>query len=73
MKKNKSKRVEISSKEVRINLERFQEDMKNAYDRLKKIVPEAVSNKEIRPYGKFSHIILPKKYAHKKATVIIKK
>ena len=71
MKKNK--RIELSSKEIKINLEKFQADVKKAYDSMKKVLPEAINNKEIKSFGNASHIILPKEYAGKKATIIIKK
>jgi len=77
MKKEKkvkeSKRVELSSKEIKVNLEKLHEDVKRAYGTMKKILPESISDREIKPFGNASHIILPKEYAHKKATVIIKK
>jgi len=71
--KKNIKRVELSSKEIKINLEKLQEDVKNAYNTMKKILPESITDKEIKPFGNASHIILPKEYAYKKATVIIKK
>ncbi len=72
-KKKKTRRLEISSKEIKINLERLQKDIKKVYESMKKIIPESITNKEIKPYGKASHIILPKEYARKRATVIIRK
>ena len=71
--KKKDKRIEVSSKEIRVNLEKLQEDVKRAYDTMKKVLPESITNKEIKPFGNASHIILPKEYANKKAIVIIKK
>ena len=73
VKEKKDKRVELSSKEIKVNLERLQEDVKRAYNSMKKILPESISDREIKPFGNASHIILPKEYAYKKATVIIKK
>jgi len=36
-------------------------------------VPDEILEKEIKPFGNASHIILPKEFANKKAKVIIKK
>ena len=71
--KKEGKRIEISSKELRINLEKLQSDVEHIYRTVKKLVPESITNKEIKLFGNASHIILPKEYAGKKATVIIKK
>ena len=68
----KDKRIQISKKELRINLEKLQSDVENVYQTLKRMVPESITNKEIRGFGNASHIILPKEYAGKKATVIIR-
>jgi len=68
----KDKRIELSSKELRINLEKLREDVKRAYYTMKKLVPESVLEKDIKLFGNASHIILPKEYANKKATVIIR-
>lgn len=74
MKKSKNvKRVELNSKELKINLEKLQEDVKKAYHTMRTLLPESISEKEIKPFGNASHIILPKEYANKKATVIVKK
>lgn len=40
---------------------------------MKKVLPEAINNKEIKSFGNASHITLPKEYAGKKATIIIKR
>lgn len=72
-KPNETKRIELSSKEIKVNLERLQQDVKRAYNTMKNVLPEAITDKVIKPFGNASHIILPKKYAKKKATVIIKK
>lgn len=73
MKKSKKvRRIELNSKELKINLEKIQEDVKKVYGAMKKLVPESISDKEIKPFGNASHIILPKEYAGKKATVIIR-
>ena len=36
-------------------------------------IPENILEKEIKPFGNASHIILPKEYTQKKARVIIKR
>ncbi len=36
-------------------------------------VPQEIIEKEIKPFGNASHIILPKEYNNKKAKVIIKR
>jgi putative transposon-encoded protein len=36
-------------------------------------VPEEIIEKEIKPFGNASHIILPKKYKSRKVKVIIKR
>jgi len=69
----KNKRIKISSKEISVNLEKLQEDVKSAYERMKKILPESIKKAEIKRFGNASHIILPKEYAGKKATVIVTK
>ena len=71
--KKKSNRIELSRKEIRVNLEKLQEDIKNAYKTMRRILPDAVTDKEIKPFGNASHITLPKEYSGKKAIVIIKK
>jgi len=70
--KKSEKRIELNSKELRINLEKLQEDVKRAYYTMKKLVPESVLEKEIKLFGNASHIILPKEFANKQATVIIR-
>lgn len=73
IKKKSVKRIELNSRELRINLERLRKDVKNAYETMKKVLPEAIKDAEIKRFGNASHIILPKEYAGKRATVIIKK
>ena len=68
-----TRRVEISSKELRINLEKLQEDVKKAYESMKKVLPSAIKDAEVKKFGNASHIVLPKEYVGKKATVLIKK
>lgn len=73
IKKKAEKRIELNSKELRINLEKLKHDVKDAYESMKKILPEAIKDAEIKRFGNASHIILPKEYAGKRATVIVKK
>jgi len=67
------KRIELNSKELKINLEKLKNDVKKAYSTMRALLPESISEKKIKPFGNASHIILPKEYAGKKATVIIKR
>ena len=69
----KKKRIDISSKEIKVNLAQLQKDVKKAYDSMSKILPESIKNCEVKKFGNASHIILPKEYAGKKATVLVKK
>ncbi len=73
MKKKDQKRITLTKNELNINLQKLQEDVKKAYGTMKELLPEAIKNKEVKPFGNASHIILPKEYAGKKATIIIKK
>lgn len=67
------KRFELNSKELRVNLDQLQKDIKKAYSSMTRILPESVKDAEIKRFGNAAHIILPKEYAGKKATVLIKK
>lgn len=67
------RRIEISSKELKINLEKLQQDVKNAYETMKRILPSAIKDAEVKKFGNASHIVLPKEYIGKRATVLIKK
>lgn len=71
--KKDNKRIELSSKEFRINLERLQRDVKDAYSSMKKILPEAIKELKVTKFGNAGHIILPKEYVGKSATVIVRK
>jgi len=71
--KKKSSRVELNSKEFKVNIEQLQKDVQKAYGSMMKLIPEAVKNVEVKPFGNASHIILPKEYAGKKASVFISK
>jgi len=63
--------AEIDTEKLAKNLN---EGIKNIQEVMKKLeIPEEVTEKEIKPFGNASHIILPKEYANKKAIVIIKK
>jgi len=71
-KNNEEKRFELNSKELRINLDQLQKDAKKAYKSMMKVVPESIKDVEIKRFGNASHIILPKNYSGKRATVIIR-
>ena len=71
--KTSKKRIEISSKELKINLEQLQKDVSKAYDSMKKLVPDAIKNVEVKPFGNAAHIILSKEFSGKKAVVFVKK
>ena len=66
------KRFELNSKELRINLSQLQKDAKKAYNSMMKVIPESIKDVEIKKFGNASHIILPKNYSGKRATVIIR-
>jgi len=72
-KKKEVKRIVLNSKELKINLEKLKWDVKNAYETMTKILPEAIKDADIKRFGNASHIILPKGYSGKRATVIVKK
>lgn len=72
-KKDKIKRIEITAKEFKVNLEQLQRDVTKAYESMKTMVPQAVRNLEVKRFGNASHIILPKEFAGKRAVVFIKK
>ncbi len=65
--------IEINSKEMKINLNKFQKEVINAYNTMKDLLPEAIEEAKIKSFGNASHIILPKKYEGKNATIMIKK
>ena len=67
------KRIELNSKELKINLEKLKKDVKKAYRTMRGLLPESISERKIKPFGNASHIILPKEHAGKKATVIIRR
>ena len=70
---NKGAIIELSQKEFKINFNKLQSDVKQAYESMKKLIPESVTEREIKPFGNAAHIILPKEYAYKMAKVIVKK
>jgi len=72
-KKVEGKRIELNAKEFKINFEKLQSDVKQAYESMRKLVPDSITEREIKPFGNAAHIILPKEYAHRMAKVIIKK
>lgn len=69
----KEKRIELNSKELKINLEKLRKDVKKVSSSMRKLLPESIDTKKIKSFGNASHIVLPKEYAGKRATVIIKK
>ena len=71
--KKQEKRIELSSKEFKINLAKLQQDVKRAYDGVKKVLPEAIKEIKVTKFGNAGHIIVPKEYVGKKATVLVKK
>ena len=71
--KKAEKRVQLSSKELKINLEKLKSDVKVAYDTMTSVLPRAIKDARIKPFGNASHIILPKEYAGKKAIVFVNK
>lgn len=71
--KKNDKRIQLNSKELRINIEKLQKDVKKAYSSMRDILPEAIKDVQVKRFGNASHIILPKGYAGKKATVLIRK
>ena len=73
VKKKSDKRIEVSSKELKVNLEKLQQDVKKAYESMKKVLPSAIKDAEVKKFGNASHIVLPKEYVGKRATVLIKK
>jgi len=73
LQKDMKERVSMNSKEFKVNLERLQKDVKKAYDSMTKMIPQAVKNVEVKPFGNASHIILPKEYAGKRASVFVNK
>lgn len=71
--KNREEKIfELNSKELRINLDQLQKDAKKAYSSMMKVIPESIKDVEIKKFGNASHIILPKNYSGKRATVIIR-
>lgn len=72
-KKKAERRIEVSSKELKVNLEKLQQDVKKAYETMKKVLPSAIKDVEVKKFGNAAHIVLPKEYTGKRATVLIKK
>ena len=71
--KMSGKRIEISKKELKVNLEQLQKDVTKAYDSMRMMIPHAAKNVKIKKFGNASHIILPKEFAGKRAVVFIKR
>ncbi|MEX0920222.1 MAG: DUF2080 family transposase-associated protein [Candidatus Pacearchaeota archaeon] len=65
------RRVDVSSKELKVNLEQLQKDVSKAYDSMKKMMPRAIKNLKIKKFGNAAHVILPKEFSGKRATVFI--
>ena len=67
--------MEKASENIAINsIEMVDTLMKQLNAEMKKLdIPEEILDREIKPFGNASHIILPKEYSNKKAKVIIKK
>ena len=84
-----TKKQMACQKQPDVNFDKFLTDLKDATDKGKKIVDvlsnivdikdtieaqEVLDDKEIKSFGNYgAHIIIPSKYAGKKAKVIIKK
>ena len=73
LKQDVKDRVKVNSKEFKVNLDQLQKDVRKAYESMTRMIPQAVKNVEVKPFGNASHIILPKEYAGKKASVFINK
>lgn len=71
--KKTQKRITLNKEEINVNLRKLQEDVKTAYNSMKRVLPEAIKDAKVKRFGNASHIILPKGYAGKKAIVLIKK
>ena len=72
--KKEQKKVELSPEQIKANFTKLTEGLKGIQDVMKIFnIPEEVLDREIKPFGNASHIILPEKYKGKKAKVIIKK
>ena len=66
------KRFAINKKELIVDFEGIQKDIKKAYESVKKAIPSAIKNVEVKKFGNASHIMLPKEYIGKKATIFIR-
>ena len=57
-----------------MRLDNVQRLLKELDKEMKKLgIPKEVLEKEIKPFGNASHVVLPKKYSKKKAKIIIKR
>ncbi|HLC57203.1 MAG TPA: DUF2080 family transposase-associated protein [Candidatus Nanoarchaeia archaeon] len=62
----------VTPEDVQGCLASLERNLKGIVENMKKLgIPEEVIEKEIKPFGNASHIILPKEYENKKAKVII--
>jgi len=64
--------VRLTPKEIQDKIAELQEGIKETYEVLRTLLPEAIIEGEAKDFGNSSHIILPKEYAGKKAIVLIK-
>jgi putative transposon-encoded protein len=63
-----------NSRKIQENLKRLTQGLEQIRKAMKELdLPEDVLEKEIKPFGNASHIILPKEYANNKAKIIIKR
>ena len=74
-KKQPKTRIRFNAKfDVNKVLNNLNESMKIIEENMKTLnIPEEILDREIKPFGNASHIILPKEYSNKQAKIIIKK
>ncbi len=62
-----------NNRKIQENLKRLTQGLEQVRKAMKELdLPEDILEKEIKPFGNASHIILPKEYANNKAKIIIK-
>ncbi len=67
-------RVEINSVQINNNLKKLEQGIEIITKAMKLLdIPEEVLERETKPFGNASHIILPKEYSNKIVKIIIKK
>ena len=72
--KKEMNKVELSPKQIQQNLEKLSKELETVSKIMTALeIPEEILEREIKPFGNASHIVLPKGYEGKKAKVIIKK